>query len=110
MAELQSLLAVALSALWKILVVIAILANLKNLPLIWHVRLLRGFRHVLRSNRSNAGPTPAQLFQPLITSSHGPLMELDYNLHSECTLQIEDAFDGWLIQPLRIEQYLLFRP
>ena len=27
--------------------------------------------------------TPAQLFQPLITESHGSIMELDYNIHSE---------------------------
>ena len=29
--------------------------------------------------------SPAQLFQPLITESHGSLMELDYNIHSEFT-------------------------
>ena len=47
------------------------------------VRLLNAFRFVLRSERSRTPITPAQLFQPLITESHGSLMELDYNIHSE---------------------------
>jgi len=47
------------------------------------VRLLNAFRFVLRSERSRTPITPAQLFQPLITESHGSLMELDYNIHSK---------------------------
>ena len=49
------------------------------------VRLLNAFRFVLRSERSRTPMSPAQLFQPLITESHGSLMELDYNIHSEFT-------------------------
>ena len=49
------------------------------------VRLLNAFRFVLRSERSRTPMSPAQLFQPLITESHGSLMELDYNIHSELT-------------------------
>ena len=47
------------------------------------VRLLNAFRFVLRSERSRTPITPAQLFQPLITESHGSIMELDYNIHSK---------------------------
>lgn len=46
------------------------------------VRLLNAFRFVLRSERSRTPMTPDHLFQPLITESHGSLMELDYNIHS----------------------------
>lgn len=89
------------SSIWKLICIILILVNFKNLPLIWHVsapiadrlscyltsciqvRLLNAFRFVLRSERSRTPMKPAQLFQPLITESHGSLMELDYNMHSE---------------------------
>jgi len=47
------------------------------------VRLLNAFRFVLRSERPKFGPTPAQLFQPMITSSYAPLTEIDFNMHSE---------------------------
>jgi len=89
------------SSIWKLFCIVLILVNFKNLPLIWHVsapttepseqdltpqiqvRLLNAFRFVLRSERSRTPMTPAQLFQPLITESHGSLMELDYNIHSK---------------------------
>ena len=97
--------ALTLSTLWKLLFVLLLLGNLKNLPLVWHVstsalviwdlsnsryqtRLLNGFRFVLRSERARAGPTPAQLFQPMITASHAPLTEIDYNIHSEFSLPV----------------------
>jgi len=88
------------SSIWKLICIILILVNFKNLPLIWHVstpapdalsrclisqnqvRLLNAFRFVLRSERSRTPMTPDHLFQPLITESHGSLMELDYNIHS----------------------------
>lgn len=89
------------SSIWKLLCILLILVNFKNLPLVWHVsidkytlylscltcyfkvRLLNAFRFVLRSERSRTAIRPAQLFQPLITESHGSLMELDYNIHSK---------------------------
>ena len=89
------------SSIWKLLCILLIVVNFKNLPLIWHVsvpvstpatpclthdlqvRLLNAFRFVLRSERSRPPTSPAQLFQPLITESHGSLMELDYNIHSK---------------------------
>ena len=55
------------------------------------VRLLNAFRFVLRSERSSTPMTPAHLFQPLITESHGSLMELDYNFHSKEDLSLCDA-------------------
>lgn len=89
------------NSIWKLICIILIIINIKNVPLVWHVssmssctrsnwltnvcqiRLLNAFRHVLRSERSRVPMTPAQLFQPLITESHGSIMELDYNIHSK---------------------------
>ena len=104
------------SSIWKLLCIILIFVNFKNLPLVWHVsarfvdlfrrrprltyrlqvRLLNAFRFVLHLERSKTAIRPAQLFQPLITESHGSLMELDYNIHSECWVYLrvsEPRFD-----------------
>jgi hypothetical protein len=89
------------SWLWKFAITVIILCNFKCLPLAWHVsarqllvfqmlwvtmrkqiRILRGYRYLLRSNRLKR-PVPEQLFQPLIISSGNSLTELDYNLHSK---------------------------
>ncbi|MCJ1449900.1 hypothetical protein MMC28_000228 [Mycoblastus sanguinarius] len=79
------------SSIWKLLCIVLIIVNFKNLPLIWHVRLLNAFRFVLRSERSRTPITPAQLFQPLITESHGSLMELDYNIHKSNSTYFQDV-------------------
>lgn len=89
------------SVFWKLLFILLVLGNLKNLPFMWHVsttivlfsntprltnfqmRLVNGFRFVLRSQRSKVTLTSAQIFQPLITSSHAPLSEIDFNIHSK---------------------------
>ena len=44
---------------------------------------LNAFRFTLRTQRPRVPVTPAQLFQPLITTTHTPLMEIDFNLHSK---------------------------
>ncbi|KAL2072956.1 hypothetical protein VTL71DRAFT_10280 [Oculimacula yallundae] len=67
--------------IWKVLVVILLLGNLKNIPLIWHLRIVNAFRFCLRTQRPKVPVTPEQLFQPLITTSHAPIMEIDFNLH-----------------------------
>ncbi|KAH7357259.1 hypothetical protein BKA65DRAFT_496527 [Rhexocercosporidium sp. MPI-PUGE-AT-0058] len=67
--------------LWRILVIILLVGNLKNVPLIWHLRIVNAFRFCLRTQRPKVPVTSAQLFQPLITTSHAPIMEIDFNLH-----------------------------
>ncbi|KAJ9233980.1 hypothetical protein DTO207G8_9012 [Paecilomyces variotii] len=79
-----------ISFLLKLALIVVILSNFKCLPLVWHIRLLRGFRFVLRSNRYKKEPGPAQLFQPLIISSGGSLMEMDYNLHKSNSTYFAD--------------------
>ncbi|KAM0797218.1 hypothetical protein BDR22DRAFT_882274 [Usnea florida] len=79
------------SSIWKLLCIVLLLANLKNLPLVWHVRLLNAFRFVLRCERPRMAIGPEQLFQPLITESHGSLMELDYNIHKSNSTYFQDV-------------------
>ncbi|KAL1999512.1 hypothetical protein VTN02DRAFT_4421 [Thermoascus thermophilus] len=79
-----------LSLIWRLALIFIILINFKGLPFVWHIRILRGFRLVLRSNRRKDGPTPAQLFQPLIISSRGSIMEMDYNLHKSNSTYFAD--------------------
>ena len=87
--------------IWRILVLLLVAGNLKNIPLIWHVRvvqilspkkhsfwhrhqirIINAFRFCCRSQRPKVPVTSAHLFQPLITTSHAPIMEIDFNLHS----------------------------
>ncbi|CZT10054.1 hypothetical protein WAI453_006401 [Rhynchosporium graminicola] len=67
--------------IWKVLVVLLLLGNLKNIPLMWHLRIVNAFRFCLKTQRPKVPVTSAQLFQPLITTSHAPIMEIDFNLH-----------------------------
>ncbi|KAL1982244.1 hypothetical protein VTN96DRAFT_1613 [Rasamsonia emersonii] len=78
------------SWIWTLLLTIVVLTNFKCLPLAWHIRVLRGYRYLLRSNRPRDGPTPAQLFQPLIISSGNSLFELDYNIHKSNSTYFAD--------------------
>ncbi len=79
------------SVLWKVVFFAFILANFKNFPLVYHLRLLNAFRFVLRSQRTTEGPTPEQLFQPIITSSKAPLMEMDMYLHKSNSSYFSDV-------------------
>jgi hypothetical protein len=65
------------SMLWKVLLVLHIAANFKHVPFIYHLRILNAIRFVLRSQRPTNDVKPEQLFQPIITSSKAPLMEID---------------------------------
>ncbi|KAG4434891.1 hypothetical protein IFR05_009621 [Cadophora sp. M221] len=67
--------------IWRVLVLFLFLGSLKNIPLIWHLRIVNAFRFCLRTQRPKVPVSSAQLFQPLITTSHAPIMEIDFNLH-----------------------------
>lgn len=89
----------SLITIWRVVVLLLVLGNIKNIPLIWHVstivcfvstslmfnqlRIVNAFRFCLRTQRPKVSPTSDQLFQPLITTSHAPIMEIDFNLHSQ---------------------------
>ncbi|KAF2179078.1 hypothetical protein K469DRAFT_717583 [Zopfia rhizophila CBS 207.26] len=73
---------------WRILAILLALANLKNLPFVWHIRFLRAFVYQLYLR-----PTPLPphaLFQPMISSTRTPLMEMDYNFHKSNSTYFSD--------------------
>lgn len=68
---------------------IALLLNVKNLPLVWHIRL---FRHMAYQVRLNKAPLPPRaLFRPAVTSNmYTPLQECDYNGHKSNSTYFSD--------------------
>lgn len=79
------------STIWKLSLVGLFIANLKNIPGVYHLRLLNAFRFVLRTQRTSDGPKPDQLFQPIITSSKATLMETDLYLHKSNSTYFSDV-------------------
>lgn len=53
-----------------------------NLANCYKLRILNAFRFTLRSQRPKDPVAATHLFQPMITTTHAPLMEMDFNLHS----------------------------
>jgi hypothetical protein len=75
---------------WTLILLVLVFSNLKNIPGVYHLRLLNAIRFVLRSQRTKEGPKPEHLFQPIITSSTTTLMELDLNLHKSNSTYFSD--------------------
>ncbi|KAK5218776.1 hypothetical protein LTR72_008716 [Exophiala xenobiotica] len=75
---------------WKLSTVILVLLNFKAFPFVYHLRILNGLRFVLRSQRPSQDVGPEQLFQPLITSSKAPLMEIDVFGHKSNSTYFAD--------------------
>ncbi|KAF1829420.1 hypothetical protein BDW02DRAFT_165834 [Decorospora gaudefroyi] len=74
--------------MWRLVFILLALANLKNLPFVWHLRFSRALLYQLYLQ-----PTPIPphaLFQPLITSTRTTLMETDYNLHKSNSSYFSD--------------------
>ncbi|KAI1004835.1 hypothetical protein K3495_g3380 [Podosphaera aphanis] len=67
--------------LWNVLFMLLLITNLKCVPFIWHMRILNGCTRTLKIQRPKASPTYAQIFQPLITTTQVPMMEIDFNMH-----------------------------
>ncbi|ORY15473.1 hypothetical protein BCR34DRAFT_598454 [Clohesyomyces aquaticus] len=73
---------------WRILAILLALANLKNLPGVWHLRFFRAFAYQLYFQ-----PTPIPphaLFQPVISSTRTSMMETDYNMHKSNSTYFSD--------------------
>ncbi|KAL1795694.1 hypothetical protein ACET3X_005918 [Alternaria dauci] len=74
--------------IWRIAAILLALANLKNLPFVWHLRFIRAFFYHLYLQ-----PTPIPphaLFQPIITSTRTTLLETDYNMHKSNSTYFSD--------------------
>lgn len=93
--------------IWRLLAVTLAVLNLKNLPLVWHVRTLllsvycinlpadneqiRLFRGLIYHLFLQPTPLPPRaLFTPLITPTHTPLLETDYNFHKSNSTYFAD--------------------
>ncbi|RKF80083.1 hypothetical protein GcM3_049029 [Golovinomyces cichoracearum] len=68
-------------SLWKILFFLLIITNLKCVPFIWHFRILNGISRTIKTQRTKTPINYTQIFQPIITTSHAPLMEIDFMMH-----------------------------
>ncbi|TKA73815.1 hypothetical protein B0A49_02081 [Cryomyces minteri] len=74
--------------IWRIIAVVLALLNLKVLPFVWHIRIVRGiFKHLYFQRQVLP---PRSLFEPLITSTHTSLGECDYNLHKSNSTYFSD--------------------
>lgn len=74
--------------MWKIAALLLALANFKNLPGVWHIRVLRGIIYQLyfQPNRQ----MPKHLFAPMITASRNTLYDCDYNGHKSNSTYFAD--------------------
>lgn len=75
---------------WKLSTLVLILLNIKVFPFVYHLRILNGLRFVLRSQRPKKDVRPENLFQPIITSSKAPLMEIDVFGHKSNSTYFSD--------------------
>ncbi|KAN0108486.1 hypothetical protein V8E51_008228 [Hyaloscypha variabilis] len=76
----------------RVLAALFILANIKNVPFAWHFRVFNAIlRHCLFSKPNIPSPIASStLFLPVITTSHSPFMECDYNLHKSNSTYFSD--------------------
>lgn len=72
----------------KVIVGAIALANLKNLPGFWHLRVLRGIIYQIYFQKRPI--PPKHLFAPLITQSYNTLYDTDYNLHKSNSTYFAD--------------------
>ncbi|KAI1077636.1 hypothetical protein F5B20DRAFT_583047 [Whalleya microplaca] len=79
------------STLWFSLLCIFVTLNIKTMPFMWHMRILNAFRFILRTQRPAVPLGPMHIFQPLVTSSTAPLMEIDFNLHKSNSSYFADV-------------------
>lgn len=76
------------SVSWRTIAIVLALANIKNLPFVWHIRVFRAMLYHIYLQ-----PTPVKpefLFQPLIYATRTPLTEIDYNLHKSNSTYFTD--------------------
>ncbi|KAL8848309.1 MAG: hypothetical protein Q9221_006663 [Calogaya cf. arnoldii] len=99
---LLSILSLESLSLWKVLAIFFALLNLKQLPFVWHIRIINGliqylpwrqylssaFRQTPHVEPRSIGPSA--LFRPLIFTTRTTLLECDYNLHKSNSTYFSD--------------------
>ncbi|KAK4505882.1 hypothetical protein PRZ48_003847 [Zasmidium cellare] len=78
----------ASSNMLKALIAGAALVNFKNLPGVWHIRVLRGIIYQIYFQRRPI--PPKHLFAPMITQSYNTLYDTDYNFHKSNSTYFAD--------------------
>ncbi|KAI4282220.1 MAG: hypothetical protein L6R38_003084 [Xanthoria sp. 2 TBL-2021] len=80
--------------LWRILAIFFALLNLKQLPFVWHLRIINGLIQYLPwTSKGRLDPRsigPSALFRPLILTSRTTPLECDYNLHKSNSTYFAD--------------------
>ncbi|KAL8650966.1 MAG: hypothetical protein Q9226_004926, partial [Calogaya cf. arnoldii] len=89
-------------SLWKVLAIFFALLNLKQLPFVWHLRILNGLIQYLPWRQYLPSPFrpnphleprfigPSALFLPLILTTRTTPLECDYNLHKSNSTYFSD--------------------
>ncbi|KAI3553402.1 hypothetical protein CABS01_11983 [Colletotrichum abscissum] len=73
----------------RILMLIFALLNLKNMPFVWTYRVWHAIIYHLFIRKSpRLGPR--SLFRPMISQSHAPITEIDYNIHKSNSTYFSD--------------------
>ncbi|PVI08615.1 hypothetical protein DM02DRAFT_607989 [Periconia macrospinosa] len=75
-------------AVWKILALLFALGNIKNATFVWHFRFFKAYTYHLY--RQPTKIPPSALFQPVVTTSHTPITEMDYNMHKSNSTYFAD--------------------
>ncbi|GAB1744475.1 hypothetical protein NU219Hw_g1749t1 [Hortaea werneckii] len=78
--------------IWKLAALAFALANFKNLPGIWHLRVFRGIIYQIYFQPTQQ--PPKHLFAPIITSSRNTPWDTDYNLHKSNSTYFADLDIG----------------
>ncbi|KAH6891430.1 hypothetical protein B0T10DRAFT_485270 [Thelonectria olida] len=73
----------------RILLLLFVIFNWKNMPFAWTYRVWSGMLYHMFLRKSPV-LTPKALFKPMITPSHTPLLEIDYNLHKSNSTYFAD--------------------
>ncbi|KAL7275242.1 hypothetical protein RUND412_001830 [Rhizina undulata] len=73
----------------KVVALLLMLVNLKNVPLTWHYRFYRNL-YVHLVHRRKELPKPTHLFSPITSTSRSPLYECDLNLHKSNSTYFSD--------------------
>ncbi|KAF1966871.1 hypothetical protein BU23DRAFT_485413 [Bimuria novae-zelandiae CBS 107.79] len=73
---------------WRVLAILFALMNFKNLPFVWHFRFFKAYWYQIFVQ-----PTPIPpyaLFLPVVTQTHAPLLEIDFNMHKSNSTYFAD--------------------
>ncbi|OLN86406.1 hypothetical protein CCHL11_06345 [Colletotrichum chlorophyti] len=73
----------------RILMLVFALMNLKNMPFVWTYRVWHAIIfHLFIRKSPRLGPR--SLFRPMISQSHAPITEIDYNIHKSNSTYFSD--------------------